>query len=63
MALFLAGNENANQEGGLICCMPSPQLPWAIPDLDAVALQNSIVCPSPSCQNPGQGTTKVLPLR
>lgn len=27
------------------CCTPSPQLPWAVPDLDAVALQNSIVCP------------------
>lgn len=36
------------------CCTPSLQLPWAIPDLDAVVLQNSIACPSPSCQSPAE---------
>lgn len=59
MALVLMGNKNANQEGIIIatcnfitgsCCMLSPELPWAIPGLDAVAFQNSIVCLLPSCQ-------------
>lgn len=28
---------------------PAPQIPWAIPDLGAGALQNSNIHPSPSC--------------
>lgn len=59
MALFLAGNENADQEGVHICCMqpyiwdaavhPAHSSLAPFPTWMLFALQNSIVCPSPSC--------------
>lgn len=55
VALFLAGNENAVQEGDHICCM-QPYICTALhgPCLTWMLLPfQTVVCPSPSCQECG----------